>query len=198
MESLIIKSRPRALRPAPTLAAGRVAAASVHKAWSHERKVDGKCEWLTPPEIIRALGPFDLDPCAAVNPPWPTARRHSTVREDGLLQFWSGRVWLPPPYDSQTHKWLAKLADHGDGVALIFARTDTAMFFDRVWNRTNAVIFLRGRLTFLNVDGSRPNNSGGAPSCLVAYGQNNARVLGECDLPGCLIQIWKVRNRELV
>ncbi len=26
--------------------------------------IDNKEEWLTPPEIIQALGTFDLDPCA--------------------------------------------------------------------------------------------------------------------------------------
>ena len=29
--------------------------------------------WITPPWILRALGPFDLDPCAADQQPWPTA-----------------------------------------------------------------------------------------------------------------------------
>jgi hypothetical protein len=30
-------------------------------------------EWLTPPGILKALGQFDLDPCAPVNRPWDTA-----------------------------------------------------------------------------------------------------------------------------
>lgn len=25
---------------------------------------DNNDEWLTPPEIVEALGPFDLDPCS--------------------------------------------------------------------------------------------------------------------------------------
>jgi hypothetical protein len=37
---------------------------------SHTRAFRGKTDcWLTPPEIIRALGPFDLDPCAAPSQP---------------------------------------------------------------------------------------------------------------------------------
>lgn len=35
---------------------------------SFERINNGKSEWLTPLEIIRALGDFDLDPCAPSNP----------------------------------------------------------------------------------------------------------------------------------
>lgn len=40
-------------------------------------------EWLTPPEIVSALGPFDLDPCSPVERPWPTAAQHFTVRDEG-------------------------------------------------------------------------------------------------------------------
>ena len=37
-----------------------------------ERSAGGKDEWLTPPEIIKALGTFDLDPCASTTRSWPT------------------------------------------------------------------------------------------------------------------------------
>ena len=162
---------------------------SCRRAWSHERSRTGKCEWLTPPEIIRALGRFDLDPCAPRQRPWPTARRHFTIEDDGLCKAWFGRVWLNPPYGRETNRWLAKLARHGDGIALIFARTETRMFFDHIWARASAVLFLRGRLTFHNADGTKPTNSGGAPSCLVAYGRRNAVALATCGLPGKLISL---------
>lgn len=35
-------------------------------------------EWLTPPDMILSLGSFDLDPCAPVTRPWPTAQQHLT------------------------------------------------------------------------------------------------------------------------
>lgn len=41
-------------------------------------------EWLTPPSILRALGTFDLDPCAPVNRPWDMASHHYSVADDGL------------------------------------------------------------------------------------------------------------------
>ena len=41
-------------------------------------------EWLTPPSVLQALGPFDLDPCAPVTRPWPTAREHYTEIDNGL------------------------------------------------------------------------------------------------------------------
>ena len=47
-------------------------------------------EWLTPPDIIRQLGPFDLDPCASIVRPWDTANKHFTINDNGLLQNWGG------------------------------------------------------------------------------------------------------------
>jgi hypothetical protein len=141
--------------------------------------------WLTPPWVLEALGEFDLDPCAAPEPrPWPTARRHIALPDDGLKADWFGRVWLNPPYGRATGTWLQKLADHGNGIALIFARTDTEMFFEQVWYRANAVLFLRGRLTFFDQRGTQASFNAGGPSCLVAYGQNNVPTLRSMALLG--------------
>ena len=150
-----------------------------------------KDEWLTPPEILRALGGFDLDPCAphASRRPWDMAARHYSLEDNGLAQPWAGRVWLNPPYGRETARWLDRLADHGDGVALIFARTETDMFFRHVWERADAVLFLRGRLHFHHVDGRRAGANAGAPSCLVAYGRNNADQLANCGLDGYLVEV---------
>lgn len=38
-----------------------------------EKSSNSTDEWYTPKEIIDALGKFDLDPCAPVNPLWQTA-----------------------------------------------------------------------------------------------------------------------------
>jgi hypothetical protein len=84
--------------------------------------------WITPKEIIQALGPFDLDPCECIEQPWKCATYSYTILEDGLPQAWDGRVWLNPPY-SQVWDWIQKLAEHGTGTALIFARTETEGFF---------------------------------------------------------------------
>jgi hypothetical protein len=41
-------------------------------------------EWLTPPEIIKSLGVFDLDPCSSIIRPWNTAIKHYNINDDGL------------------------------------------------------------------------------------------------------------------
>jgi len=73
-------------------------------------------EWLTPPEIVRACGQFDLDPCAPIVRPWDTAARHFTVEDDGLAQSWDGRVWCNPPFGREAIKWLRRMAEHGNGI----------------------------------------------------------------------------------
>jgi len=154
------------------------------KAFSHERAPDGKNEWLTPPEIVQALGPFDLDPCAPINRPWPTAARHFTAEDNGLIKPWEGRVWLNPPYGQETIKWMRRMREHRNCIALICARTDTRTWHECVWGVADAILWLRGRLTFFNVDGTRPKNTLGAPSVLIAYGRENAGRLHLCGLQG--------------
>lgn len=144
---------------------------------SHQSAAMLKDEWLTPLEIIKALGVFNLDPCAPINRPWDTAEQHFSVADNGLAQPWHGRVWLNPPYGRETWIWLNRLVAHGNGVALIFARTETRMFFDYVWNCADAVFFFEGRLHFHHVDGRRAAANAGAPSCLVAYGAANRRAI---------------------
>lgn len=91
--------------------------------------------WLTPPEILRALGAFDLDPCCPPAMPWKTAAQMIAPPRDGLSEPWMGRVWLNPPFGNRAAAWLAKLAEHGNGIALIPARTETGMFYTSVWGR---------------------------------------------------------------
>lgn len=148
-----------------------------------------KDEWLTPPEILKALGSFDLDPCSPINRPWPTAKEHYTIEDNGLLRAWRGRVWLNPPYGNAVGDWLALMSIHGRGTALIFARTDTTAFFDYVWNKATGILFLQGRLHFHHVDGSRATANAGAPSCLIAYGEEDYRILKESKLAGRLVRL---------
>ena len=156
---------------------------------SHESSKMKNDEWLTPPEIIKSLGEFDIDPCAPIARPWNTAKNHFNVNDDGLNQEWLGRVWCNPPYGRHTAKWLDKLKKHNNGIALIFARTETKMFFEHVWNDAIGILFFKGRLTFLNVDGSKPKHTGGAPSCLIAYGEINAKILKNAGINGKYITL---------
>jgi len=149
---------------------------------SHQSARMGNDEWLTPPEIVASLDVFDLDPCSPVIRPWHTARHHLTVDDDGLSAEWDGRVWLNPPFGREAVKWLRKLVQHGNGIALIPARTETAMFYECVWGAADAVLFMKGRPHFHYVDGRRAPANSGAPICLIAYGVANVSALQRSGL----------------
>ena len=150
-------------------------------------------DWLTPRYILDALGPFDLDPCSCLGQPWPTAKRHLTVQDDGLWTTWRGRVWLNPPYADRTHLRLARMAAHRNGIALLYARTETQMFFDHVWAVANGIFFFKGRVCFCRADGKPAAEVAGAPSVLVSYdagaSRRNYARLKACGLEGKFLTI---------
>lgn len=151
-------------------------------------------EWLTPPEILAALGPFDLDPCSPVDRPWDTAAAHLSVEDDGLSTPWRGRVWLNPPY-SEVDPWMERMAAHGRGTALLFARTETRCWETHIWPHVSAVLFLFGRLTFYRGDGTaaKAGHNSGGPSVLLAYGAADAELLARSALPGAYTSDITVR-----
>jgi hypothetical protein len=153
--------------------------------WAHPHLPNqGKTnEWYTPPHVFDALGlVFDLDPCAPDGGvSWVPANAHYSERDDGLARPWWGRVWLNPPYGAQAGVWVRKLAEHGDGIALVFSRTDVRWWHLAVPS-ASAVCFIERRLTFIAGDGrSAPGNSGG-PSALIAYGAVCAEAVRQSGL----------------
>ena len=146
-------------------------------------------EWLTPPEMIEELGQFDLDPCSPINRPWDTAKKHYTLEDNGLLMPWEGFVWMNPPYGRSAGDWMNRLVMHGEGIALIFARTETDMFFRYVWEQAHSVLFIKGRISFYTVDGEKAPNNGGAPSVLVAYGEEASKRLEHCSIKGKFVNL---------
>lgn len=163
---------------------------------AHQSTVGKSDTWLTPPEIINALGYFDVDPCAADLPrgtklPWPMAGVNVAPPCDGLSDEWwrtlpgfrKPRIWCNPPFNRyQRPKWMRKMAEHGNGIMLIPAATETKAFFDYVWAKADAVCFVRGRPHFHYVDGTRAAANCGCSIALVAYGRDNARVLAKAKL----------------
>jgi hypothetical protein len=156
---------------------------------SHQSAKSQKDEWLTPPRIISDLGPFDLDPCSPIDRPWPTAEKHLTVNDNGLLQPWSGFVWCNPPYGLEAVRWLERMAMHNNGIALIFARTETDMFFRYVWEKATSVLFLKGRIHFHHVTGERAKANSGAPSVLIAYGRRADLRIHTCNINGQYVKL---------
>lgn len=145
--------------------------------------------WLTPTEYVTPLGEFDLDPCGAPGHDL-AARTYLLERdEDGLALPWHGRVWLNPPYGREQRPFMERLVEHGEGTALIFARTETRDFHSLVWQQADACLFLSGRISFLDAEGERAKANAGAPSVLVAYGERDAEKLRRSGIAGHFVAL---------
>lgn len=161
----------------------------------NETSIMGTDVWLTPPSILSNLGEFDLDPCSPIDRPWDTAKTHYTIIDDGLSKEWSGRVWMNPPYGKALGVWLEKLAMHGNGIALIFARTEIKAFQKFVFPYADGFLFISGRINFHTPDGVRCKNPSGAPSVLIAYGTENFECLKYCGISGAIVSNEYMRSK---
>lgn len=155
------------------------------------QSTEGICDdWLTPPEILAPLGKFDLDPCASKKSKCADINVTASMM-DGLEFVWTinlalpkeVRVWLNPPFNRyQRPKWMKKMAEHGNGIMLIPAATETKAFFDYVWSKADAVCFLRGRPHFCDIEAVPAKANCGCSIALIAYGKENSDVLKQSNL----------------
>lgn len=144
--------------------------------FEHEKPNKGLTDtWLTPTWLLDRLGEFDLDPC----PPNGT---------DGLTMEWFGRVWLNPPY-SKNSLFMEKMANHKNGLAIVFARTETKWFQKWVFPYAHSILFFNRRIKFLKEDGSLPKGTAGAPSVLISYTHFDTGILEKCQDLGFLIKL---------
>lgn len=144
----------------------------------HARPNDGaSVHWDTPPELLEILGPIDDDP--------------STLKAgEAFFRPWKGFVFINPPYGPRLAEWLQKLAQHGNGIALIFARTETRVFLQEVWRKADGLFFVSGRIRFLQ-NGKPGKFTSGGPSVLVGYGDEACRRLRGLKLSGQYIGGWR-------
>jgi DNA N-6-adenine-methyltransferase (Dam) len=155
---------------------------------SHQATVGKSQVHITPRWIIERLGPFDLDPCAADPRPWDCATENWT--QDGLSRPWRGRTWLNPPFDRyQVGEWVKRLANHGQGTALLHARTE-AGWFEPIWRSASGILFMADRIKFCRTDGSEQPANSGAPAVLVAFGQQDLMALCDSGIGGALVTEW--------
>lgn len=96
------------------------------------------------------------------------------------------KVFLNPPYGKETPKWLAKMHQHRNGMALLFARTDCAWFHDYV-AKADAILFLKGRVKFVDGLGVSKGSGAGSGSMLIAWGSQQVEALKRMEDLGKLI-----------
>lgn len=113
--------------------------------------------------------------------------RRASRKDDGRAQPWHGRVWCNPPYSQPAlYQFCEKMAEHGNGILLIFARTGNKVWQEIIFPRATAVLFLRRRVRFCLPDGTQAG-SAGCDSALVAFGWNNVEALEKSGIEGKLV-----------
>jgi len=88
-------------------------------------------------------------------------------------------VWCNPPYGKDTGLWLEKLIQHGNGIALVFARTDTRWFHDYA-TKADILCFVKGRLAFYK--GNVQAKQGSTGSLLIGCGNKAIEVINQAQL----------------
>jgi hypothetical protein len=183
---IITSSSTSELLPIAQSGSGPSSKSSPTRAFGFEKSGKGKTnDWLTPLALSQRLGSFDLDPCGCPGMPWRIATTTYFLPDhDGLVEPWLGRIFLNPPYGRNVGAWAKRMAAHGNGIMLIFLRTDTAAWQRDILPFADAALLLDGRVRFYRPSGER-GKSGTAPSVLVAYGQN-VEALRNAGIAGAL------------
>lgn len=155
----------------------------------HQKSIGITDDWITPIEILKHLGVFDLDPSASINQPWATAKSHFTIKDDGLKKEWTGRIWLNPPFNRYDRPlWMKKMSEHNNGIMLIPAACETKPFQKFVFGKATGILMLNHRPVFCFPNGQKANGNAGATICLISYGKENLKALKESNLGTVLIE----------
>lgn len=156
--------------------------------FGYEKQVRGGTnDWLTPPDLVKMLGSFELDPCGCPGMPWRLAPvTFMPPRQDGLSLPWKGRVFCNPPYGDAITDWVERIHEHGDGILLIYSRTETDAWL-RVWATGHGFLFPHGRIAFYTPRGIK-KSGGTAPSALIAYGRRNVAALRNAGIAGAFLE----------
>lgn len=132
----------------------------------------GKDNWATPDSFFQSLNTkyhFQLDACAES---WSAkCLQYYTELDNGLIMPWKTWTWCNPPY-SRVADWLQK-AHHeavlgNSSVVLMFARTDTKAFHQWALSASE-IVFLKGRLRFIDPATKQPGMTAPSPSMLVVF-----------------------------
>lgn len=148
-------------------------------------------EWYTPAWVFSELGlEFDLDPASPHDMETAVpAKVKLTVFDNGLKKPWHGRVWLNPPYGPDTGTWVRRMIEHGDGIALVFSRTD-ASWCQEAMRSASAMLFIAGRIEFIPGRENRHKKSRcGAGTVLFAFGRECVRALANLRDKGVFIEV---------
>jgi len=155
----------------------------------HELSIGLSSEWFTPPEYFQKIGlTFDLDPCSPGPGHWVPAKKIYTKADDGLRQQWDGTVFVNPPFGGRRGQvpWLRKFLAHGNGIALVAARTSADWFHEVVVPARPLFCFPNGKTKFIRPDGSIGKEPG-TGIVLLGMGDVACDALRRSDIGVCMV-----------
>ena len=154
-------------------------------------------DWLTPPELVRSLGAFDLDPCASRYQSQPlAAREYKLPEQNGLLLPWEGRVWCNPPY-SEMRAWCQRFMLHFNGIMICPMRSDVLWFW-HAWQHASGILFIKGRTRFTSALVQSKMGNPTMQHVLIACGYENVDAIRRSNRTGILVttrEILPLTNR---
>jgi DNA N-6-adenine-methyltransferase Dam len=152
------------------------------------KKLNTTDEFLTPPEIVKAMGEFDLDPCSSHNQKEPlAAESYMFPEQDGLMLPWHGSVFVNPPF-SELDKWITRFVLHGNGILLVPARVEVSWFWT-LWDQCEAIFLTKGPVKYICTgDKKAPGFFGGA---FCSMGGNTQRLV-RLPLKGIFLTEWTI------
>ena len=151
-------------------------------------------DWYTPPGIVDSarlvMGRIDLDPasCEEANH-HVKAKRYFTKIDDGLVQDWTGNVWLNPPYGDMTEKFVSVLLDQyrrritRQAVVLLSANATTTRYFQPLFEFP--ICFPMGRINFWGATEATSSSTHG--SVFVYLGPKVVEFVAEFNRYGAVL-----------
>lgn len=136
----------------------------------------------TPQYIIDALGPFDLDPCAAEFTNIGRVNWWDGRGECGLERDWFGLVYVNPPF-SKKQIWIEKMIDYGNGI-IILPERGSAPWFGPLAEAAGRYFIMGKKINFEG--GSSSNNIG---SVLFPFGKEAIERIKNSGFPGHLVDV---------
>ena len=157
----------------------------------HVSNNSGNNEWYTPVkflEIARSvMGSIDTDPASS-----EMANRNVkattfyTEEDDGLKRDWAGNIWLNPPYaqpaiQNFSDKLIEEIKKGNVKQAMVLVNNATeTKWFNTLSEKARAIWFPRGRIRYLNSNGSL-ENSPLQGQAILYYGNNVDNFINNCE-----------------
>lgn len=133
--------------------------------------------WMTPPEIYEPIlnfigrGRFDLDACCSESN-IPAINHAIDGSVDGLRINWAGEVWCNPPYGrGLINQWVKKCSEEkiASTWAIVNNCTETTWFQRYCFGAADFIVFLSGRVAFLDPVSKQPVSDNLRGQCIVHW-----------------------------